>query len=96
MMVTRTHVVMDGELVERHCTNSTSETYHGDQWVAVEIEARGNELIEHFVDGVSVLRYAGPQLNDGTPLHAGTISLQSESHPLEFRKVELLDLSAGS
>ncbi len=85
---------MDGELVERHCTNSTSETYHGDQWVAVEIQVRGNELIEHFVDGVSVLRYSEPQLNDGTPLHAGTISLQSESHPLEFRKVELLDLSA--
>ena len=89
-----THVVMDGELVERHCTDSSSETYHGDQWVAVEIEVRGNELIEHFVDGVSVLCYSGPQLNDGTPLHGGTISLQSESHPIEFRKVELLELPA--
>jgi len=28
-----TNVVMDGELIERHCTNSGSKTYHGEQWV---------------------------------------------------------------
>jgi len=89
-----THVVMDGELVERHCTDSSSKTHHGDQWVTVEVEVRGNERIEHFVDGVSVLRYSQPQLNDGTPLVSGTISLQSESHPVEFRRVELLEYPA--
>jgi hypothetical protein len=30
---------------------------------------------------------------DGTLLEGGSISLQSESHPVEFRKVELLNLS---
>jgi hypothetical protein len=29
---------------------------------------------------------------DGTPLTEGYISLQSESHPVEFRKVRLLNL----
>jgi hypothetical protein len=29
---------------------------------------------------------------DGQPLTSGTISLQSESHPIEFRKVEVMDL----
>jgi hypothetical protein len=29
---------------------------------------------------------------DGRMLSEGTISLQSESHPVEFRKVELLNL----
>ena len=29
---------------------------------------------------------------DGTLLESGSISLQSESHPIEFRKVELLNL----
>jgi len=29
----------------------------------------------------------------GKLLSSGSISLQSESHPIEFRKVELLDLS---
>lgn len=100
-----TNVVMDGELIRRHCTSSRSKTYHGDQWVTVEIEVRGNKLIRHLIDGESVLEYTRPQLDDrdahaqrlaehsGTlMLSGGTISLQSESHPVEFRKVELKQL----
>ena len=34
------------------------------------------------------------QKPDGTPLTRGYISLQSESHPIQFRRVELLDLEA--
>jgi hypothetical protein len=100
-----THIVMDGQLITRHCTNSTSQTYHGDQWVTVEIEVRGNKLIKHMIDGKPVLTYSEPQLDDrdiygskllkGQPrmLDRGTISLQSESHPVEFRKVELRRLT---
>ncbi|MCA9163187.1 MAG: DUF1080 domain-containing protein [Planctomycetales bacterium] len=100
-----TNVVMDGKLVTRHCTSSTSKTYHGDQWVTVEIEVRGGESIKHIIDGQTVLEYTQPQLDDreahakelaakqgGLLLTGGTISLQSESHPVEFRKVELLEL----
>ena len=77
--------------------------------MTVEIEVRGNELVRHSIDGKPVLEYAQPQLdpNDadaqrllaaGSPLllDHGTISLQSESHPIEFRKVELLELTPGS
>jgi hypothetical protein len=98
-----TNVVKDGKLFTPHCTNSTSETYHGDQWVTVEVEVRGNESIKHIIDGKVVLEYTKPQLDDrdahakelaeqqGTiMLSGGTISLQSESHPVEFRKVELM------
>jgi hypothetical protein len=35
------------------------------------------------------MEYTNPQLDDGTLLEGGSISLQSESHPVEFRKVEL-------
>jgi hypothetical protein len=35
----------------------------------------------------------GFPLPEGTPVGSGYISLQAESHPYEFRKVELLDLS---
>ena len=100
-----TNVVMDGKLVTRHCTNSNSKTYHGDQWVTAEVEVRGNEIIKHIIDGETVLSYDKPQLDDrdedakklaekeGTKLlDGGTISLQSESHPVEFRKVELKKL----
>lgn len=102
-----TNVVMDNMLIERHCTNSNSATYHGDGWVTVEVEVRGNEIVRHWVDGKNVLEYSAPQLdprdahskeliekaNGQKMLSSGTISLQSESHPVDFRKVELLDLS---
>jgi hypothetical protein len=84
-----TDVMMDKKLPRKHCFKSNSETYHGDQWVTVEIEVRGSKSIKHMIDGKTVLAYTQPQLDDGTLLEGGTISLQSESHPVEFRKVEL-------
>jgi Domain of Unknown Function (DUF1080) len=100
-----THVVYQGKLHTQHCTNSSSDTYHGDQWVTAEIEVHGNEVIRHKINGRAVLEYSEPQLdpNDadakklltaGAPkmISGGTISLQSESHPIEFRKVELRKL----
>ena len=99
-----THVVIDGKLVTRHVINSNSDTYHGDRWVTAEVDVRGN-TIKHIVEGKTVLVYSDPQLDerDGDAqkllkagqdkmLRRGTISLQSESHPVEFRKVELLKL----
>ena len=44
-----THIVMDGELVTRHCIRSRSKTYHGDQWVTMEVEVHGNSIIKHIV-----------------------------------------------
>jgi hypothetical protein len=99
-----THVVIDGKRVTQHCTDSKSKTYDGDQWVTVEIEVHGNRLIRHIVEGETVLSYSQPQL-DETDAHArklaqvgpqmlsgGYVSLQAESHPIEFRKVEMLKL----
>jgi hypothetical protein len=104
-----THVVMGGELVTRHCTDSTSPTLHGERWVTVEVEVRGHELVRHLVDGQEVLSYTEPQLDPEDPdarrlldagspakLDHGTISLQSESHPIQFRRVELLPLDPAS
>lgn len=101
-----TNVVMDGKLFTNHCINSKSKTYHGDQWVRVEILVLGDSLMEHFVEGETVLKYEKPQIGagnvinydesvkkDGMLLKEGYIALQSESHPVEFRKVELFDLS---
>jgi len=87
-----THVVIDGKLVKRHCISSRSKTYHGDQWVTVEAEVRGNKVIRHKVEGKTVLKYNQPQLNNGKMLHGGTISIQAESHPTEFRRIELWKL----
>ena len=54
----------------------------------------GSKLIKHVVEGEAVPEYTDSQarklLQRGQKLlHSGTISLQSESHPVEFRKIEL-------
>ncbi|MFP4291961.1 MAG: DUF1080 domain-containing protein [Cyclobacteriaceae bacterium] len=101
-----THVMMDGELREQHCISSSSATYPGDQWVTAEVVVLGDSLIQHIVNGDTVLQYQQPQVGggnvngikenvkqDGQLLKSGYISLQSESHPVDFRKVELLPLA---
>ncbi|MND02928.1 hypothetical protein D3C83_225060 [compost metagenome] len=60
--------------------------------MTVEVEVHGSDKIIHRVNGEEVLSYEKPQLDDGTLLESGTISLQSESHPVEYRKVELKKL----
>jgi hypothetical protein len=99
-----THIVMGGRLITQHCTDSTSKTYAGERWVTSEVEVHGNGTIKHMIDGETVLEYEKAQLDPrdkdakaliqgGNPmLREGYIALQSESHPIEFRKVELMPL----
>ncbi|MEH6406536.1 MAG: DUF1080 domain-containing protein [Leeuwenhoekiella sp.] len=88
----------NGEIVTVHCATSSSQTYDGDQWVRVDVLALGDSLIVHYVNGNEVLRYEKPQLDpvngavEGKLLTGGTISLQSESAPTQFRKIEIIDL----
>jgi hypothetical protein len=99
------NVVMNGKLHTAHCTNSTSRTYEGDQWVRVEVEVHGDERIRHIVDGQTVLEYTKPQMGggavapvdpavkvDGTPMTSGFISIQAETAETDFRKIEVLNL----
>ncbi|MCG3119904.1 MAG: hypothetical protein ALAOOOJD_02457 [bacterium] len=99
-----TNIVMDGKLITQHCTNSRSKTFHGDQWVTMEVEVHGDSTIKHIVNGEVVLEYEQPQLDDSDAearqlisneekmLQEGYIALQAESHPIEFRQVEVLVL----
>lgn len=100
-----THIEMKGELITQHCTNSESGTFHGDQWVTMEIEVRGADSVKHWLNGELVMEYQNIQLDPtdpdaqrllaaGTPLvlNAGHIAIQAETHPLEIRRIELLPL----
>jgi hypothetical protein len=98
-----TNIVIHDSLITQHCTNSLSKTFNGDEWVTAELVVYGDSIIHHIVNGDTVLSYSKPQIGgggltesykpaDGTPLKAGYIALQAESHPTEFRKVELLNL----
>ncbi len=98
-----TNIVMNNQLILDHCVNSTSELFYGDDWVTAEVEVRGNDVIYHVVNGDTVLQYTNPQLderdytyaklielnNGDKMLSKGTISLQSEGHPVDFRRVEI-------
>jgi hypothetical protein len=101
-----TNIVMDETLVTDHCINSSSETYHGEQWVTAEVEVHGNDVVKHIINGQVVLEYEKPQFDpkDGDAVklieanngelmvHEGYISVQAESHPVEFRNIEILPL----
>jgi len=100
-----TNVEMNGKLFTPHCINSSSETYHGDQWVQAEVYVLGDSLVQHMINGQSVLSYQKPQIGGGNVggqevvfgtkgqlLTDGYISLQSESHPVEFKNIEILNL----
>jgi hypothetical protein len=73
--------------------------------VTVEVEVLGGEKVRHWIDGKVVLEYEKPSIGggvatgfdprikqDGKLLTEGYIGLQSESQPVEFRRVELLNL----
>ncbi|MDR0263259.1 MAG: DUF1080 domain-containing protein [Sphingobacterium sp.] len=100
-----TNVVIDNKLFTPHCISSTSKTYAGDQWVTADFLVLGDSLVQHILENKVVLQYNKPQIGggnvtdfdpkvkkDGQLLNKGTISLQSESHPIDFKKVELYDL----
>lgn len=96
-----TNVVMGGKLITQHCVDSKSKTYNGDQWVKAELEVHGSGKVIHRIDGETVMEYEQPQLDpkdrDGARLikggklllDEGYIALQAESHPCEFRNIEI-------
>ena len=115
-----TALVIDGKVDYRHCINSNSKTYHGDQWVTAEVVVLGGESIAHLIENDTVLKYQLPQIGGGFTnpkmgeedwisrgvveskdswiaqageiLTKGYISLQAESHPIDFKNIQLLDL----
>ena len=100
-----TEVDFEGAQLTPHCLNSASATYPGDAWVTVQADVYGDSLLIHYVNGEEVLRYTNPRIGggvvagynptfkvDGRALSSGTISLQSESHPIDVRRIEIREL----
>ncbi len=96
-----TYVIMNNKLVTTHCIDSSSKTFYDEQWVNLEVLVIQDSIITHKINGKEVLSYSKPQIGgdyntmkkrEGELLKEGYISLQSESHPIEFRNIELLEL----
>jgi hypothetical protein len=84
---------------------SASPSITGIEWIQLEVEVRADRLIRHFINGQLVFEYSAPQLDSwnadarrlleaGAPreLQSGYLALQSESHPVQFRNIRLLEL----
>ncbi|MCD7974046.1 MAG: DUF1080 domain-containing protein [Candidatus Azobacteroides sp.] len=96
-----TEIYIQGNPYPEHCYSSSSRTYHGDDWVTFEMVVFSDSIVHHIMEGDTILTYTrlsltpdNPELPEGMvagPLKQGYIVLQSEGHPVEFRKVELVN-----
>jgi hypothetical protein len=97
------YVEIDGKRNTNYCTPPTvKRTMSGDKWVTAEVEVQ-NGNIKHFINGEEVLEFSDPRY-DATNFIAkkfivggddivkdGYISLQSNSNPMDFRKIEIME-----
>lgn len=96
-----TTVEINGKKNESFCTPpTTKKTFHGDQWVTLEIDVKDGK-ISHFVNGEEILHFENPRydpkhelgkkfiVGNNDIIKDGFISLQSNSHPIDFRKIEI-------
>lgn len=100
-----TNVVLFGKLFLPHCIDSTVSAVKGDEWVGVEVECHGSGKVIHRVNGNQAITYEQVQYDERDALtkpfvkgpnlliSGGYIALQSESHPIEFRNVMIMDLT---
>jgi len=101
-----TLIYIEGKPFYDHCYNSPLKVQNGEDWRTIELEVRGDSIIKHIVDGQVVLEYTHPRLDPSDPtyqkllsrktgdrLTKGHIAVQAESHPTEFRRIDIIDLS---
>ena len=99
-----TDVDIDFKKLKSHCTQSSSKTYHSDDWVKAEIIVYNDSIAHHIINGETVLTYTNMRYGDDgrlpenmlkmkdKKLSEGYISLQSESHPIKFKNVQIKSL----
>jgi Domain of Unknown Function (DUF1080) len=95
-------VLINGVRNPSYCNApTTSRTFHGDQWITLEIDVRDGKIV-HFVNGEEILRFENARYDPKHPIakdfiglddkvNTGYISLQSNSHPIDFRKIEIME-----
>lgn len=100
-----TNIVYQGKFNTQHCINSSSKTYEKEEWVKAELIVYGDSLIQHIINGDTVLQYSKPSIGggvanrydpaqkiDGKALTSGHIALQSEGQPIDFRNIRIRKL----
>lgn len=95
------YVEIAGKRNASYCTlPNVKRTFVGDDWITAEIDVR-DSVITHFVNGEKILEFRNPRFDSAHALGKtfiidgnntvkdGYISLQSNSHPMDFRKIEI-------
>jgi len=97
------YVEINGKRNTSYCTPpAIKKSFNGDEWVTAEIDVHNGEII-HYVNGEEVMRFNNPRydtanaiaknfiVNNNDKVNGGYISLQSNSHPMDFRKIEIME-----
>ena len=96
-----TDVVVADVRTDTHCIDSNKATTPHGEWVAVRVEAEAGGAVRWFVNDVETFAVDAVVVNpddpvmpvgrgeDGDRLLSGRIAFQAESHPTEFRNVEI-------
>lgn len=97
------NIEINGKRNTSNCTSpDVKKTFHGEEWITAEIDVNYGK-ITHFVNGEQVIQYENPRLDSTNAIAKkiivagsdivkdGYISLQSNSHPMDFRKVEIME-----
>lgn len=96
-------IEINGKRNTSNCTlPEIKKTFNGEEWITAEIDVN-NGKITHFVNGEKVIEYENLRLDSTNAVARklmiagndivkdGYISLQSNSHPMDFRKVEIME-----
>ena len=97
------YVEINGKRNASNCTPPlVKRTFHGDQWVTAEIDVRDGKITQ-FVNGEQIIQFEKPTYDSAHAVAKnfivggndivkdGYISLQSNSHPMDFRSIEIME-----
>lgn len=97
------YLEIEGKRNTSYCTPPmVKKTFAGDQWVTAEIDVMDGKTT-HWVNGEKILEFENPKydstnqlakqfiVNGNDAVKDGYISLQSNSHPMDFRKIEIME-----
>ncbi|WP_153796771.1 3-keto-disaccharide hydrolase [Foetidibacter luteolus] len=94
---------MNGSRNTSYCTLPVvQKTFHGGEWITAEIDIHDGK-ITHYINGEEIISFNNPMYDTAHaitktlvkgPDYAvkdGYLSIQSNSHPMDFRKIEIME-----
>lgn len=104
-----TSVVIDGKPLKGQCSRLGDLTVRDDSWTTALAEVDGSKRVRQIVNGALVVEYTDLKLDEANgdarklislgaakTLDSGYISIQSNGHPIEFRRIEVLPIEEST